>query len=712
MKRNEFRQSVSVKISATMPVYNAESFLEQTLDSLLRQTLREFELICVNDGSTDQSLAILEAYAARDSRIKVLSQENKGPGAARNLGLEYSQAPYFICLDSDEIYEADMFRQLYEAIQTEDADIAVCRADQFDWEQRWPMDFSIDHDYLPKKKVFSPEEAPYIFRGFIWWSWDKLIRRDLLERYQLRFDEFRTSDDLYCMLCAVLKARRIVKLESVLVHHRINVSTSVSESRDKKDNWKDILQALAHVQSFMQAQGIYERYEQGFMNYCAHVLMWNLQTLSAHGRNRLRMALRSEWLDKLGFSMHEKEYFCYEKGAYSYLYSLVDSISYDPVVSDADTYGDGDEGMFVYGVGAHLADMLMWNAELAGQISRVFDKDPSKEGQATPGVGKPIESIKALQELQPGTQIAIAAIRYFDEIEQEIHALNPGLICLDIDEAWTRRKAKGLVPVRPSAPRAEKKIQKQNQPKAKPPKVSTISEQQLQLARGRDSLSRWRQRMLLASGSCRHILWGTQGARAAHLRRQFAPIMKSGDFFIEEDPAMRGKSVDGLPVCLPEVLSHIGERFLIIVLTEDYWRVRERLLSYGYVENVDFVEGRQLLGEDEHGFIDVPHLNKAESGMLVYGYGDHLRDMLQWHPKMKFHISRIIDKDLLKHGQIIPDVNLAIESPKILQDLPAGTEIVVAAIRYYDEICEYIKVINPGIVCRNIDEVWDEYISN
>ena len=664
----------------------------------------------MNDGSTDQSLSILEAYAARDSRIKVLSQDNKGPGAARNLGLEQAQAPYFICLDSDEIYEADMFRQLYEAIETEKADIAVCRGDQFDWEKCYPMRFSIDLDYLPKKATFSPEEAPYIFRGLIWWSWDKLIRRDLLGRYQLRFDDFRTSDDLYCMLCAALVARRIVKLESVLVHHRINNTTSVSESRGVSDNWKDILQALAHVQSFMKEQGLYERYEQGFLNYCVHVLMWNLQTLNAYGRNQLRMALREEWLNKLGIILHGKEYFCWEKGAYQRLCSLVESISYDPAMPDADMDEAEDDGMLVYGVGAHLADMLRWNEELAGQISRVFDKDPAKEGQTAPGVGKHIESIKALQGLRPGTQIAIAAIRYFDEIEQDIHAVNPGLICLDIDEVWERRKAKGLVPIRESAPIVEKKSEKQSKPVAKSPKSVTPSEQKLQYARGQVAMSRWRQRMLLASSSCRHVLWGTRGIRAAHFRRQLAPILSAGDFFIDEDPAMRGKSVDGLPVCLPEVLSRIKERFLVIVLTEDYVRVRERLLGYGYVENVDFVEGRQLLGEDEHGFIDVPSLNKAESGMLVYGCGNHLRDMLQWHPELKDHIAKIIDKDGYKYGKIAPVVNLAIDAPTVLRDLPSGTEIVIAAIRYYDEIYDYLKGINPGLVCRHIDEVWNEYV--
>ena len=90
-------------------------------------------------------------------------------------------------------------------------------------------------------------------------------------------------------------------------------------------------------------------------------------------------------------------------------------------------------------------------------------------------------------------------------------------------------------------------------------------------------------------------------------------MLQPGDLFIESDSTLCGRMVDGLPICLPEVLSELEGRMLILVLCGDYPQIRERLTGYGYVENVDFVEGRMLLGEDECGRFDSTDLKKFES---------------------------------------------------------------------------------------------------
>lgn len=94
--------------------------------------------------------------------------------------------------------------------------------------------------------------------------------------------------------------------------------------------------------------------------------------------------------------------------------------------------------MLVYGVGAHLKDMLKWHPELAAHVGRVFDKDSEKTGRLTPGIGIPIEHVSAIKNLPNGTEVAIAAIRYLDEITREIHALQPGVVCRNIDEVWMK----------------------------------------------------------------------------------------------------------------------------------------------------------------------------------------------------------------------------------------------------------------------------------
>ena len=173
---------------------------------------------------------------------------------------------------------------------------------------------------------------------------------------------------------------------------------------------------------------------------------------------------------------------------------------------------------------------------------------------------------------------------------------------------------------------------------------------------------------------------------------------------------MQGRMLDGLPVCKPSALCEAKEDSLIIVLAGDYQRISNRLQADGLIENVDFVEGRKLLGVDEHGYIDVPCLDKSGKGMIVYGYGAHILDMVKWHPELKNQIRCIVDKDTKKQGHYIEMLGCRIESPDILSDLPAGTEIAVAAIRYLAEIEREAHWYNPGLVIRNIDEIWCEYM--
>ena len=355
------------------------------------------------------------------------------------------------------------------------------------------------------------------------------------------------------------------------------------------------------------------------------------------------------------------------------------------------------QGLLVYGVGNHLFDMLDWHPELGKQISRIFDKDKAKQGTKVAGVGKAVESPEALKSLPQGTLIAISAIRYLDEITRELHQLNPGLVCEDIDVVYEKLDEILAVP----AP------QKNPVPKASIRGLTGLQKQRL---RGRDAQARWRQRFLMECAGARRILWGSLGVRASFLRRKFLPLMCPGDIYIEEDLSRRGQMQDGLPICIPDALKDIQGNIRIIVLSENYAAVRERLADYGYVENVDFVEGRMLIAEDENGYIDVPCIDKSEAGMIVYGLGAHLTDMLRWHPELAGKITRVIDKDPKKVGTIVDKVGVQVEPPEVLRDLPTGTEVAVSAIRYLADITKDIHALQPGLICRDIDKIWQEYV--
>ena len=126
------RRQNEVKISIIMPIYNAEAFLKDSLDDIIGQTLKEFELICINDGSTDNSQNMLKEYSCQDDRIKVICQDNKGPGIARNTGVCRASGKYLLFLDSDDRFEEDLLELIYRCAEENEADIVVYNADMFD----------------------------------------------------------------------------------------------------------------------------------------------------------------------------------------------------------------------------------------------------------------------------------------------------------------------------------------------------------------------------------------------------------------------------------------------------------------------------------------------------------------------------------------------------------------------------------------------------
>ena len=111
------------EISVLVPVYNVEQYLEQCLDSLLAQTFENFEMICVDDGSSDRSGAILDAYGASDSRIRVIHKRNTGYGNSMNAALDHAKGKYVAILESDDFAEPDMLQKLYDAAGAQEADV-------------------------------------------------------------------------------------------------------------------------------------------------------------------------------------------------------------------------------------------------------------------------------------------------------------------------------------------------------------------------------------------------------------------------------------------------------------------------------------------------------------------------------------------------------------------------------------------------------------
>lgn len=267
------------KVSVVLPVYNTAPVLRETMDSILSQTLQEFELICVNDGSTDASLDILHDYAGKDARVKVISQANAGAAAARNAGLAHVSAPYTLILDSDDVFDFRMFERLYDRAVRTDADVVVCKSCEYDGERSYPMEWALKVGKLPKTDVFTPADASgWLFEAFMGWPWDRIYRTSLITDNALRFPEIANSEDAPFVYRALLLASKISLVPEVLIRHRSTRSGSVSNSREKNPGC--FYEATTMIKDALRANAdTYPLYEKSFLNWAVDYALWNAQSL-------------------------------------------------------------------------------------------------------------------------------------------------------------------------------------------------------------------------------------------------------------------------------------------------------------------------------------------------------------------------------------------------------------------------------------------------
>ena len=178
------------KVSVLVPVYNVECYLRQCLDSVLAQTLKDIEVVCVNDGSTDSSPAILKEYASKDSRIKIINQKNSGYGTAMNVATDNATGEYIGIVEPDDFIEPDMFEILYNAAVQNSLDFVKSDFYRFTTDENGkpcPVYFAQSKKPVDYNSVFCPLEKPESFR-FEMNTWCGLYKRDFILKNNIRYN--------------------------------------------------------------------------------------------------------------------------------------------------------------------------------------------------------------------------------------------------------------------------------------------------------------------------------------------------------------------------------------------------------------------------------------------------------------------------------------------------------------------------------------------
>lgn len=297
-------------ISVIIPVYNTEPYLRECMNSVLNQSYNKLEIICIDDGSTDCSFALLESYAKSDPRIVLLHQTNSGQGKARNKGLSLANGEYIIFLDSDDWFEPDFLEGMLQKAQETNADITICCSDEFDTKtgKYGSGEWMLKKQYL-KKEVFSPNEiADHLFQFTYGWAWDKLYRSVFLINEEITFPDLPNSEDLVFVFSSLTVAERLAVAEKAWIHHRVCRSSSVSNSRMRAPEAP--YTALCLLRQALMERKIYEEYEKSFLNWSMEFLVWNaanLGSLSAQ-RNYIRK-LKSVWIPQLNFERYGSSFY-------------------------------------------------------------------------------------------------------------------------------------------------------------------------------------------------------------------------------------------------------------------------------------------------------------------------------------------------------------------------------------------------------------------
>ena len=266
-------------VSVIIPVYNAEKYLKHCLDSILNQTYKNIEVICINDGSTDHSLDILEFYQKRDERIKIISQNNAGPSAARNKALDIAKGDYISFVDADDFIQNNTYEILTECVlQPENWDIIMFGGNivgEYNDYITGKLDavFKKYVDCKPDEVVFEEKVA----RPFLWLHF---IRRDLLEKpYKLRFDEtLKLGEDQIFQFGYIPRAKNIMVIDQKLYNYRIEKNASLMQlySHQKIKKTECHFKIVEKVIKCWRKDGYYELYKDEVWNWAINFIYYTI----------------------------------------------------------------------------------------------------------------------------------------------------------------------------------------------------------------------------------------------------------------------------------------------------------------------------------------------------------------------------------------------------------------------------------------------------
>lgn len=297
-------------VSVIMPVYNVEEFLNESLESVLGQTVKNIELIAIDDGSTDRSLEILHEYAKKDSRLKVLTQENKFAGVARNLGLANAKGEYVIFLDSDDFFSNKLVEEGYYAAKMNKTDVVIWGAQHYHQTAKEfrKASWLLRAENSPSGHAFSYKDCPdKLYQITTPCPWTKMFRREFLKGTGLQFQGLRNSNDLFFIYSALAMAKRIYTVNKTLVNYRVGLENNLQATKKKAplcffDAYQAWYDKLVEI-------GKLDELRRSYVNVTLDGFLYNIRSVSDPDAKKVIFDKLKEAFVSLEISGYPEEYY-------------------------------------------------------------------------------------------------------------------------------------------------------------------------------------------------------------------------------------------------------------------------------------------------------------------------------------------------------------------------------------------------------------------
>lgn len=272
----------SPKVSVIVPVFNSEDLLDNCIESIENQSLKDIEIICIDDGSSDGSFNILNRFASEDARFKIHQQENTGAGAARNRGIEESTGEYLLFVDSDDYIEEETCERLYEQANRLDCDLVL-----FNSMRHFPNDRNLNLIHFKKndeidyhEKVFDFEYfRDRIFDGEYGVIWNKFYKSSFIKDSHIIFPKHKLYNDVEFHVKTTLLAKRISYVDGTFYHYNRSGHASLQTSFVKTGNAMVFFDVLYGIVDFLLEIGMFDEFRKEFVNFTIFELRNKLKSI-------------------------------------------------------------------------------------------------------------------------------------------------------------------------------------------------------------------------------------------------------------------------------------------------------------------------------------------------------------------------------------------------------------------------------------------------